>query len=91
MWCGSYVMGLASSGLGQLLLTTKGGIELVAFFLGAGVLPIGTVGMREGGGELILKRLGRIQAAKEILCFIAPVDTSMLLSRTADPLDPTEV
>lgn len=42
-----YMMGRASGGLSEPLSRAQSGVELVAFVLGAVVLPIGGEGVRE--------------------------------------------
>lgn len=50
----SYMVRFASCGLSKFSLSAEDLIELVAFLLGARVLPIGAVRVRESGLQLLL-------------------------------------
>lgn len=83
-------MGSASCGLSQIFWSSKLGVELVTLGLSTVVLPIGRIGVRERAIELLDKCLVRFQAAKLLLCLVAPVHTSVLLARATNAADTTE-
>ena len=76
--------------LGQPLGRPQLGVELVALLLGAVILPVGRIGVREGVGQLVDEGLVRLQAGEQGLGLAAPVDAPVLLAGAADAPDPVQ-
>ena len=80
----AHMVGGAACDLCQSLWRSEPGIELVAFCLCAMVLPVWGPRAGERCLELIEKQRLRLQTRQGPLCVVAPVDTPVLLARSAD-------
>ena len=83
-------MGCTAGNLGQLVGTAEFGVELVALGLGAMVLPVGGIRVREGTLELVGQRRIRAQPGEQVLGVAAPVYAAVLLAGAADAADARE-
>ena len=82
-----YVVCSTPRNLSQLLWRAQFFLKTITFILGACILPIRAVGMREGFLELVDQSLIRVERPQHLFTTLAPIDTSMLLTSTGDSLD----
>ncbi len=79
------MMSFASGDLSKLQCRAKFSIKHVTLFLSASILPIRTKRMSKGIlCKLINQSLFRLQAAKQLLTCLTPINTSMLLASSRD-------
>ena len=84
------MVGRAPRHLCQPLCCLQLGIILVTLVLCAVILPVGSIGVGEGGGELLDEGLVRLELSQQRLGFAAPEYAAMLLAGSADATDASE-